>query len=328
MSGMTETAPAAPKTGEDARARGRLDLQFVGIRVIALLLLLYAALAVDGFATRENVNAWLSSVALVGVAAVGMALITIGGQVFMLSMGATAAVSTLLFATFLQFGAVPALLLTTACGLVIGLLQGYATGVRGSDPIITTIAAASIILGIGQLGSGGRTVVGDGDASWIGEGSVLGVLPVQALFFFAVAILLQYVLTRTRFGRELRLCGSNRDAAYAAGVRVPRTIVIAYGLAAACAALSGALLGAENGQGTLQAGLQLDFDAIGAVVVGGILVTGGRGTVLDAAFGALFIALVGNILLVQGYDFDVQLLVKGLILVAAIALAAFLGRRR
>lgn len=319
----TATKPAAA----EHERRNAIDLQFWGIRAVAAAVFLYGCVAVDKFASTANINAWLSSVALVGIAAVGMALITVGGQYFMLSMGATAAVSTIIFAHFLHLGVVPSLVITVLCGLAMGLFQGYCVGVRGSDPIITTIAASAIILGIGTLASGGKTVVGHGDASWLGQASILKLFPVQTLFFFAVAIVLQHVLMRSRYGREVRLIGSNREAAHLAGLRVNRTIVISYVLAAGCAALSGALLAAESGQGNLQLGVSFDFDAISAVLVGGIAVAGGRGSIFDAAFGALFIALVGNILLVKGYSFDIQLLVKGLILLAAISLGAMLSRR-
>lgn len=310
------------------RRRALANAQLVSMRVIGVALFVWACFAVSGFATTNNFKALLSSVALVGIVTVGMALITLSGNFFMLSMGATVAVATILFASLLELGLLPALLLTVACGGVIGLLQGVAVGGMGADPIIATIAAASIILGIGELASGGLTVVGQGDASLIGEGSIFGVLPVQALFFFVLVAVMHLLVERTRFGRELRLVGANRDAATVAGVRVRRSIVLAYVLAAGCAALAGALLSAESGQGQLRLGADTDFDAIAAVLVGGVAVTGGRGTVADAAFGALFIALVTNILLIEGYAFDIQLLVKGAILLAAIALSAYLTRRR
>ena len=125
-------------------------------------LLLWGWATIDNFLSTANVNAILYSVAAVGIAAVGMAFITLSGNLFMLSMGATAAVSTIIFASTLHLGLPATPALVVIFGAIVGLFQGVVVGWAGANPIIATIAISSIIMGAGALYSGGLTIVGQG----------------------------------------------------------------------------------------------------------------------------------------------------------------------
>lgn len=303
-------------------------IQSTAVWIATLLLAFWATLTIPGFSSNANVSAIMYSTSAVGIAAVGMALITLSGNLFMLSMGATAAVSTILFASFLYLGLLPSLIVVVMIGALFGFAQGLAVGLFRTNPIITTIAMASIITGAGSFYSGGLTVVGQGDASWLGVGRTLG-LPNQILLFLLAAVVLGLVVERTRFGRELRLIGLNPKAASFTGLRVERTLVLAYVFAAMAAAFAGALYGSQAAQGNLKLGAGLDFDAIAAVLVGGVAIRGGQGRVLDAAIGAVFLAMISNILLLKGLSLEIQLIVKGLVVIGSVILGALsLGLRR
>jgi ribose/xylose/arabinose/galactoside ABC-type transport system permease subunit len=303
-------------------------IQSTAIWIATGALALLAAFTVPGFSSAANVSAIMYATAAVGVAAIGMALITLSGNLFMLSMGATAAVSTILFASFLHFGLLASVVLVALIGGVFGLAQGIAVGAAKANPIITTIATSSIIMGAGSFYSGGLTVVGEGDASWLAIGRTFG-LPNQIWLFFAATAVLSFVVERTRLGRELRLVGLNRTAADFTGLRVGRALVFAYAFAGIAAAGAGALYGSQAAQGNLKLGAGLDFDAIAAVLVGGVAIRGGHGRILDAAIGAVFLAMISNILLLLGLSFQIQLIVKGLVVIGSVVLGAFaLGTRR
>lgn len=315
--------PALILAGDIIERRFRPErLHANGLRLATLALILWAWLSIDNFATAANFRAILYSVSAVGIAAVGMALITLSGNLFMLSMAATAAASTIIFATFLQLGLFPAMLVVIAAGAFLGLAQGVAVGFLGANPIIATIAIASIIMGAGALYSGGLTVMGQGDASWLGIGHFAGVIPNQVLLFGAAVVLAEILVEKTRFGRELRMIGVNRAAAEMAGLRIERVIVWTYVLAGVCAAVAGGLFASQAAQGNLRLGAGLDFDAIAAVLVGGVSIRGGRGRIIDAASGALFLAIVSNVLLVKGLTFEVQLVVKGAVVVVSVMLGS------
>ncbi|QKC95685.1 ABC transporter permease [Mesorhizobium sp. NZP2298] len=303
-------------------------VQSTAVWIGTILLAIWASAAVPGFASSANISAIMYSTSAVGIAAVGMAFITLSGNLFMLSMGATAAVSTIVFASSLHLGLLPSIVVVVLVGALFGLAQGIAVGVFKTNPIITTIAMASIITGAGSFYSGGLTIVGQGDASWLGIGRMAG-LPNQIVLFLLAALVFSFIVERTRFGRELRLIGLNPKAAHFTGLRVGRTLVIAYVLAAAAAAFAGALYGSQAAQGNLKLGAGLDFDAIAAVLVGGVAIKGGQGRILDAAIGAVFLAIITNILLLKGLSLEIQLIVKGLVVIASVILGALaLGGRR
>lgn len=306
-------------------------LQANAVRAAIVALSLWAALALPGFATHANIVAIMYASAAVGIAAVGMALVTISGNLFMLSMGATAAVSTILFAATLQFGLLAAVVIVVAAGAFAGFLQGAAIAIAKANPIIATIAMSSVLMGVGAAWSGGLTVVGQGDASWLAVGTFAFGMPNQILLFVLFAAVIAFVMERMRVGRELRLVGQNPRAAEFAGLRVNRVLILAYVLASASAAFAGALFASQAAQGNLRLGTGLDFDAIAAVLVGGISIRGGQGRIVDAAVGAVFLALLSNILLIAGLSLEIQLIVKGLVVIASVifgALALKFGARK
>lgn len=326
-------SPAPEEAATAGRRRRRLlregaDARAVLFRAAIVVVVIYGLVAVDDFGTVANFRALLSSIAIVGIAAIGMSYVTISGNLFMLSVGSTIAAGSIIFSgTVGPLTLVPALLLTVLAGGVLGAAQGVIVARFGGDPIITTIAFASVTLGVGDWLAAGNTVVAEGDVSVL-RSDLFDVVPVEGAFFVVIAVAAHYVLRRTRFGRQIQLIGENRDAARIAGLPVARTIVAAYVFAAACGALAATLLSSQSGQGTLETGVGIDFDAIAVILVGGVAVTGGRGSIADVAFGALFIGLVANLLAVSGGSYSTQLLVKGVIVLLAVALAGLGSRMR
>lgn len=320
---MASFIPTAVRRSSAAR----ISQPATATKIIAAVLVAYAVVSVDRFGTLQNIRALFISVSIVGIAAIGSAFVTVSGFYFLLSVGATAGVSALTFAVLLEHGVGVALVGATALGALAGAVQGYAIGFRRTDPIVTTIAASTVIIGLGQLASGGRVIANRGDASWLAVHSIGGVLPVSVLFLVVLAVMAHLLMSRTSFGRSVQLTGSNRKAAELAGIPTRSVVLRCYALAGSAAGLAGAFLAARAGQGSLQAGSQLDFDVITAIVVGGIAVAGGRGRVLDAVFGAVFIGLINNILLLQGYGLDIRLLSQGAVLLIAVVAAAALTRR-
>ncbi|MEI8598993.1 hypothetical protein P4S64_19455 [Vibrio sp. M60_M31a] len=105
-------------------------------------------------------------------------------------------------------------------------------------------------------------------------------------------------------------------------------VAMAYIIASSTASLTGILIASQNSQGNLSLGAGLDFSAIAAVLVGGVAIAGGHGRIKDAVFGALFLAIVGNVLLLAGFSLDMQLMVKGAVVLISVVLGALLSRKR
>ena len=328
---MAGSMAAEPREGwASARLRRILatphELHATSIRICTIVLVVLAIAFVPHFVEYGNLQSIMYSLAAIGIGAAGMALVTLSGNLFMLSMGATAAVSTVLFASLIYLGLLPAVLFVLCGGAAIGLIQGFLIGAAETNPIITTIAAASVISGFGVLWTGGLTVVGKGDAHWLGFGQIFGIVPNQILVMLIFAGIAGFVVQRTRLGREIRLIGMQRDVARVAGLRLIRATLFCYGFAGAAAALAGALIASSSAQGNLTYGIDLDFNAIAAVLVGGVSIRGGRGRVADAVFGAIFLCVIGNVLLVSGVSYDYQLVVKGAVVLASVIIGALLGQ--
>ncbi len=294
-----------------------------GLRLAALLLVIGAVTGIPAFRSAGNVRAILYATCATGTAAAGLALITLSGNLFMLSIGATSAVATLVFASALNNGLLIAVLAAVVLGALAGLVQGVIVGVAKCNPIIATIAVASIITGLGSLYSNGQTILGVGDASWLGVGQITPYIPNQLLAFLGIVLIYEFLIDFTVFGREIRLLGTNAKAATIAGLRTHTSIVTAYGLAGTGAGLAGALLASQASEGNLQLGAGLDFDAIASVLIGGVSIQGGRGKVSDAAFGALFLSIVGNVLLLFNLAYEIQLVVKGVVVLLSVTVAHF-----
>ncbi|MDM0071508.1 ABC transporter permease [Variovorax sp. J31P207] len=328
MNTSTSRTVAAAVTPSWRHWFGPAHVHANAVRALCIALFVAACLWVPNFASTSNIAAILYAAAAVGMAAVGLAAVTLSGNLFSLSLGATAAFASIVFAEALGLGPLPAALLGVALGAVTGAIQGFVVGVLRCNPIITSIAIASMVTGAASLWSGGRTIMGNGDASWLGSGALWPGLPYQALLVLVAVLILDYGVQRTRIGRELRLVGTNRAAAELAGLRTRTAVVMAYVLSGVTAAAAGVLIGSQSGTGNLLVGADLDFSAIAAVLVGGVAINGGRGRVVDAAVGAIFLALLENILLVNGFSYEVQLMVKGAAVLIAVAFSALATRRR
>ncbi|MGF6924310.1 ABC transporter permease [Paraburkholderia sp. 40] len=305
---------------------GTTSIHSASIRIATFVLIVVAAAIVPHFTEFGNVQSLMYSVAAVGIGAIGMALVTLSGNLFMLSMGATAAVSTVMFAALIHLGLGATLLLVVLSGLLMGAVQGGIIALGKANPIITTIATSSIIIGAGVIYTGGLTVIGKGDATWLGQGRLFGWLPNQILVLAIFAAIASFILQKSRIGREIRLIGMRAEVARIAGLRLMAATLVCYGFAGAAAALAGSLIASSSAQGNLTYGIDLDFNAIAAVLVGGISIRGGRGQISDAVTGAIFLAVISNILLVSGVSYEYQLVAKGIVVLAAVVFGALLAR--
>lgn len=314
---MTTLAQPASRT---SAAGFRPNLTQVAL-VAFLLLLLWGSLTTDGFYTVANLKAVFNSAAIVGIIAVGATAIVLGGHLFCLSIGTTAAIAAMCFLHALRWGLVPAIVLTLILGAAVLATQGFLVGRFGANPIIVTIGAGALQEGAVTWWSGGVSVYppAEGpDFSFLAS-PLVGV-PFPVYVFVVLTVIGELVLRRTVFGRQLILMGESPRAARAAALPVARLTVIAFACAGLTAAVAGVLLGAFNQSGTLTTTGTLTYDSIAAVLVGGTAVLGGRGSVVRSAAGALVLAALADMLLLRGYSTPVQILALGVIVSAVILL--------
>lgn len=299
---------------------------FTGLAALGLVVLVVLALTTDRFLTVENIKAILSSASIVGIMALGLTFITLIGSLVSLAIAATAVMGAMVFLVELNLGLVPALAISMAAGAAVTALQGLIIGAWGANPVILTIGAGFLLSGITTKASSGVIVQPTGGGWETLNSTPLGV-PLGVYVMVALALLFQFVLRRTVLGRRVILIGENRQAARAAGMRIPRITAIAFAIAGASFALGGAFLGAFNKGASAQLEGTTTFDVIAAVLVGGTLISGGRGSALRTLAGAIIIATISDLLLLRGFDTGAQVLLKG-VLVVLVVLATFIASGR
>ena len=306
--------PSAHGGISEAKRRRTIIL---GTAAIGFLILIGGA-TTPGFLTLDNFLIVIRAASITGIVALGMSYITISGNLFALSAEELAVLSACVFAWLMRahYDLAACLVLTLLFAGFAGGIQGAITA-RGTDPIITTLAFGALFRGLASVVSNNKSILLETDAAqWLGTGRPLGI-PTQSWVFVILTFVAWFVLRRARFGRELLLIGANRQAAMAAGLSVGQASLVAMTLFGLCCGIVGILAASQFGLAVANLFTGLNIDVIAAVLVGGISLRGGQGTPLQAALGAIFIALLQNYMLLHSFTSGERMLVVGCLVAAA-----------
>ena len=305
-----------------------------GIYSVAGLLLVIGAFVSPDFLTPANLVNVAASVSLLGMASAGMAFVTYSGNMADLSVPSIMAFSGIITVAALPAGLLPALLAGLAAGLCIGVLNGVVVGRFHANPILWTLAVAFFMEGFMRFVWSNNqvypdTTPGSSGAAFIALFRIrLGPLPLMAVVTGGLFLLAHYVWTRTRFGRESQLTGSSRPAARASGIRVSRVILLNFVAAALAASIAGIFLASMNKLGVFYLGQGYDFKAVTAVVIGGVMLSGGRGRIAGVFGGVMVIGLLTNIMQFRGITAFRQNIMTGLVFIAVVGLQQYQLRRK
>ncbi len=322
---VPETGGAAPP---GAAARNPLSMlgeaRHLGLLVaIGLLIIVGLVTRPENFATTSNLISILSLAATIGVITVGATFVIIGGGID-LSVGAIMALASVWATTVAtqEFGpfvmVLCAVLVGTGTGLVNGLLIAYGRLV----PFIATLAMLVAARGLAQRMSDRKTQLIQSGNTAIVELSTTRVLGIPLLvYIFALVVVLGWILlNRTTFGRRTYAVGGNPEAARLAGIDVRRHTMLLYALSGLTCGIAAVLIMARTTTGSSTHGDLYELDAIAAVIIGGTLLTGGRGTIIGSILGLLIFTLITNLFILNGLNTSDQLIAKGLIIVVAVLL--------
>ena len=295
--------------------------------------LIAAGVSFDGFLSGPTLSSLLERSAFVGIIVVGMTYLIIAGGID-LSVGSVAALAGVVVAKLVATGMNPvtALLASVAVGAAIGAAQGIAIARGNLEPFIVTLAGLLSVRGLVLLISDERNVPlpNEGLARSIGTGTVFSVGDYRVSFPAAIMLVAflggAVVLRRTTFGRSLFAIGGDEKSARLLGVKVESVKVQAYAVCAGLAALAGGLLAFRQTLGRPFAAEAYELFAIGAVVVGGTLLTGGRGSMIGSLFGTLLLFLIQVSINRMGLSAFWQQLVSGTFLLIAVAAQSLLQR--
>jgi ribose/xylose/arabinose/galactoside ABC-type transport system permease subunit len=297
----------------------------LAVRVTALAALVAFALGTPGFLSTVSLVSLMTTMSFIGCVAIGMTFITLSGNIMSFALGATLGATTIVFTLSLPLGLLGALFAAFAFSAALTGLQGWIVGYFKANPIIVSMAVLALIYGFVTFFTGGRGIYPEGAEADILKGNI-GPIPKPLAAFLLTVVAGQFILSFTRFGRNVYMVGSNIRAAEAAGIETWHTVTGAYVVAGLCTACSAALMAARYASGDMEHGIGYDYQAISAVLVGSTAIGGGEGSVLRTLAGAFVIALVEGLLLLNGFSTQMQYLTIGVIVLGVIMLQT-LGER-
>jgi rhamnose transport system permease protein len=335
VSARTQEAPATATLESQREGRQIVD-KIIRARELSLLgvliaLVLGTTLANSRFLNSQNVRDILLNVAIVALLAVGETVVVVTRNID-LSVGSVLGISAfltgVLFAdhhTAIGIAFVAGLLF----GALFGLVNGAMVALARVPSLVITLGTLYVIRGIDFLWAKGRQINADqmpDNFLKLGGDTVLGI-PVLALITVVVMVIVGVVMRSSRMGRELYAIGSNPDAATLAGIRVTRRVLGAFVVSGALAGLAGVLYAARFGTLDANAGTGQELAVVAAVVVGGVAIFGGSGTVYGAALGALLLACIGSALVILKVNQFWEQAIDGFLLLVAIGLDRLLALR-
>lgn len=266
-----------------------------GAWIALLLLIVFAALRYDGFLSVYNATSFLRYNAMFMLLGIGMTFVIVTGGID-LSVGSVAALASVAAAVASPHGPLAAVLAGVTVGAAAGLLNGVLITRLRTEPFIITLGTFLGARGAAQLLSGQGSVSVRSDAfAQLGQGDLLG-LPVPLLIVAAALLLGWVLLGSTRLGRTALSTGDNEDAARLMGLPVDRVKLLVYAGSGLLAGLAGVILAAQFGAGQPTEGVGWELTAIAGVVVGGTLLSGGRGSLGGTMVGVILLGLIFNVL--------------------------------
>ncbi|MBV9230311.1 MAG: ABC transporter permease [Chloroflexi bacterium] len=314
---------AHPEAARKAEVKSRLYQmwQSLGMAGVLLVLCVIMAIFAPHFLTFHNVINVARQVSINAILAAGMTFVILTGGID-LSVGSALAVAGVM-SVWLTTKGVPdvvAVLAGVATGGLCGALNGVLIAKLKLSPFIVTLGALTYLRGLAYVTTGAYPLIkSDLGFAFLGEGSV-GFLPWPVIIALAVFVIGFIVLKRTVFGRRVYAIGGNEQAARLSGINVDRTLIWVYIISGVCTGIAGIIFSARLLSAQPMGGEGYELDAIAAVILGGTSFTGGLGSIVGTAIGALIIGVLNNGLVLMDVPFFYQLIVKGAVIVVAVLL--------
>ena len=302
------------------RTRRSGSIKEIGIFLVLILLCLVFSLLSPRFLKINNIFNIIKQVATLGIASVGFTYVLITGGID-LSVGYQISLINVVCAMLmvdLGMSWPLACLIGILLGTCIGAVNGFIITKTGVAPLIVTLAMMTILHGLSFLVSRGLPIFGFPRAfSVIGQGSI-GPIPIPLIFLLVIIIIGNFILSKTIYGRYFYALGSNVEATELSGVNVNRVSMIVYSLCGFFTSIGAILMLSRLNSAQSSIGSGFELDVITACVLGGVSITGGKGTVKGAIIGVLIIGVLDNGLLLLNVNEYIKLVIKGSILMTAV----------
>ncbi len=304
-----------------------------GVVVLFILLGIFLQLlgVINNFMTASNMLNIVDAVSMLGIVALGMAFITYSGHFADLSAPTTMALTGIVAVQMLQFGFVAAIVSAFIVGTIIGLINAFAIGKLKVNPIIWTLALNYMTLGVIRVIWANKQIYPDMIAS--SEKAVELFDNIYRLRFFnkialpmimliILVFLFHFVMSKSKFGIQLKITGAAKKSAEYSGINVERMIGAAFIISALTATLGGLTVTSLSRVGAWYNGAGYDFKAVTAIVIGGMTLAGGRGSIIGVLGGVLVIGLMNNLMTLLGVGTFSQDMIRGIIFIIVVGLNA------
>ncbi|MEG0250974.1 MAG: ribose ABC transporter permease [Peptostreptococcus sp.] len=297
------------------------DLGILGPIIALIVLMIFVTILNPSFIKPSNLINLLRQVSVNALIAFGMSFVILTGGID-LSVGSVLALTSAIFAGVLGMGVPPMIgvVIALAVGALLGAINGILITKGKMAPFIATLATMTIFRGLTLVYTGGNPITNFSDAfsyKFIGRGYVLGVpWPViLMIIFFAIAFV---ILNKTPFGRKTYAIGGNEKASFISGIKTDSVKIKIYAISGFLAAMAGLILTSRLNSAQPTAGTAYEMDAIAAVVLGGISMSGGKGSIAGTLVGALILGTLNNGLNMLGVSSFYQQIVKGIVILIAV----------
>ena len=333
--------PLGTKT---ARKRGSGLLLVLKARtfIALIVLMIFFSATSSTFLNPASLIIMTKHVAINAFLAIGMTFVIVAGGIDLSVgsiLGLTGMVAGMLideglilpmFGVRVYFTVWVIVLIVLAAGVLLGAINGFIITRLKVAPFIATLGLLYVGRGLALLSNNGSTfpnLVGEADLgntgfAWLGAGEILGI-PVPIWFMIVLALIAWFVSTRTPFGRQVYALGGNERAAELSGIRVKRVTLSVYMISGFCSAIGGLVIASQLMAAHPASGESFELNAIAAAVLGGTSLSGGRGTILGTIIGAFVIGVLGDGLVIIGVSDFWQTVIKGVVIVLAVALDQF-----
>jgi ribose/xylose/arabinose/galactoside ABC-type transport system permease subunit len=296
--------------------------------IVLVIVLITFRLLNDNYLSKENIRNILYAASLAGTIGVGLCCIMLSGEVD-LSSGTVGCMGGLIVAFFLQKNIpwVISLVLAMMYGAAAGWINAFMANRFRIFPFIGTLAMSFVWQGAGYLMTNNLNIPVDNGSFWKLGGSILEI-PVPFLIMIVLMAIYGVMLSSTRFGRKIYMMGGNRAAARLAGVNINKMYTILFMNGGALAALAGSVMASRMHTASPSAIQGREFDAIIALILGGVSFRGGSGGMAGGLIGLLLLSAFNNGLVLVGLDAYWQIAAGGFLLVIALTIDSFSERGR
>ncbi len=301
-----------------------------GLPLFCLVLTIAAVLFAPGFRSPNNLQNVLTNASPLGVVVLGQCLVILvrGFDLSVASVMATAAVIATSFDERTNWSVVPIVGASLLMAVMVGSINGYLVTQRRVSPFLATLAMMIVLQGLRFAWTKGAPSGRVPEMIRIVGSQALYGVPFNLLLLLVLAVIVGVMLQRTAFGRKIYMVGGNPRAAELVGINVERVTFACYVLSSILAAIGGLVLVGYVGSVDNWVGRGYELNSIIATVMGGVSLGGGRGTVFGALIGAFVLTEIFNIALLLGFPVQFQWVVKGVVILLAVAVYLFAHRSR